>query len=60
VWGRVEVHTEVLVVKPEGRKPLGRPGRRWYDNIEVDLRDVRWGIRIGSIWLRTETGGGLL
>jgi len=28
----------VLVEKPEGRKPLGRPRRRWVDNIRMDLR----------------------
>jgi hypothetical protein len=33
----------VLVGKPEGRRPLGRPRRRWEDNIEMDLREVRWG-----------------
>ena len=26
--------------KPEGKRPLGRPRRRWEDNIEMDLRDV--------------------
>ena len=30
----------VLVGKPEGRRPLGRPRRRWEDNIEMDLREV--------------------
>jgi hypothetical protein len=30
--------------KPEGRKPLGRPRRRWEDNIEVDIREVGWGM----------------
>ena len=28
----------VLVGKPEGRRPLGRPKRRWEDNIKIDLR----------------------
>jgi hypothetical protein len=32
-----------LVGKPEGRRPLGRPRRRWEDNIEMDLREVWWG-----------------
>jgi hypothetical protein len=31
------------VGKPEGRKPLGRPRRRWEDNIKKDLREVGWG-----------------
>ena len=33
----------VLVGKPEGRRPLGRPGRRWEDNIRMDLREVKCG-----------------
>jgi predicted metal-dependent hydrolase len=32
-----------LVGKPEGRRPLGRPRRRWEDNIKMDLREVGWG-----------------
>jgi len=39
--GRV-VH-RVLVGKPEGRRPLGRPRRRWEDNIRLDLREVGGG-----------------
>ena len=30
----------VLVGKPEGKRPLGRPRRRWEDNIEIDLQEV--------------------
>jgi transcription termination factor 2 len=30
----------VLVGKPEGKRPLGRPRRRWKDNIKIDLREV--------------------
>jgi hypothetical protein len=37
-----------LVEKPEGRRPLGRPRRRWEDNIKMDLRDVGWG---GMDWI---------
>jgi len=33
----------VLVGKPEGRRPLGRPRRRWADNIRMDLREVGCG-----------------
>jgi hypothetical protein len=29
----------ILVGKPEGKRPLGKPRRRWMDNIEVDLRE---------------------
>jgi hypothetical protein len=31
-----------LVGKPEGKRPLGRPRRRWVDNIKMDLREVGW------------------
>jgi hypothetical protein len=30
----------ILVGKPEGRRPLGRPKRRWVDNIKIDLRET--------------------
>jgi len=33
----------VLVGKPEGRRPLGRPSRRWVDNIRMDLQEVERG-----------------
>jgi hypothetical protein len=33
-----------LVGKPEGRRPLGRPRRRWEDNFKMDLREVGWGM----------------
>jgi hypothetical protein len=32
----------ILVGKPEGRRPLGRPRRRWVDNIKIDLREIGW------------------
>jgi hypothetical protein len=30
------------VGKPEGKRPLGKPSRRWVDNIKMDLREIRW------------------
>jgi hypothetical protein len=33
----------ILVAKPEEKRPLGRPRRRWVDNIKVDLRQIGWG-----------------
>jgi hypothetical protein len=33
----------VLVGKPEGRRPLGRPSRKWVANIQIDLREIKWG-----------------
>jgi hypothetical protein len=37
-----------LVGKPEGRRPLGRPRRRWEGNIKMDLREIGWG---GTDWI---------
>jgi hypothetical protein len=34
----------LLVGKPEGKRPLGRPRRRWVDNIRMDLGEVEWGV----------------
>jgi hypothetical protein len=36
------------VGKPEGKRPLGRPRRRWVDNIKIDLREIGWG---GMDWI---------
>jgi hypothetical protein len=33
----------VLVEKPKGKRPLGRPTHRWEDNIKTDLQEVGWG-----------------
>jgi hypothetical protein len=51
---------KVLVGKPKGKRPLGRPRRRWEDRIRMDLRKIILGVWIGFDWLRTGTGGGLL
>jgi hypothetical protein len=32
----------ILVGEPEGKRPLGRPRRRWGDNIKMDLREIGW------------------
>jgi hypothetical protein len=32
----------ILVGKPEGKRPLGKPTRRWMDNIKMDLREIEW------------------
>jgi hypothetical protein len=50
----------ILVGKPERKRPLGRPRRRWVDNIKIDLEEVGWNGVIGSNWLRIGTSGGLL
>jgi hypothetical protein len=58
--GEVRGAYRILVGRPEERRPLGRPRRRWEDNIKMDLQEVRWGAWTGLIWLRIGTGGGLL
>jgi hypothetical protein len=54
----------LLVEKPEGKRPLGRPRHRWEDNIKMDLQEVGGGggglVRTGWSWLRIGTGGGHL
>ena len=51
----------VLVGKLEGKRPLGRPRRRWEDNIKVGLQEVVEGFMgTGWSWLRIGTGGGHL
>jgi hypothetical protein len=42
-----------LVGKPEGKRPLGRPRRRWEDGIKMDLGETGLGMWIGFDWLRT-------
>jgi hypothetical protein len=34
----------ILVGRPEGRRPFGRPRRRWEDHIKTDLQEVGWGM----------------
>jgi len=41
VGERWEVY-KMLVGKPEGKRPLGRPRRRWEDNIGMKLREIGW------------------
>jgi len=50
----------VLVGKTEGKRPSGRIRQRWEDNINMDLQKVGQGTWTALIWLRKETGGGLL
>jgi len=50
----------ILVEKPEGKRPLTRPRRRWENNIKMDLQEVGFGLWTGSISLRIGTGGGHL
>jgi hypothetical protein len=47
--GEVRKVYKVLVGKPEGKRPLGRPRRRWEDGIRMDLREIGLG---GVDWIR--------
>jgi hypothetical protein len=38
----------ILVGKPRGKRPLGRPRGRWADNIKMDLREIEW---VGMYWI---------
>jgi hypothetical protein len=49
----------VLMGKPEGKRPLGRPSRRWMGS-EWILGRLAGGVWIGSSWLRIGADGGLL
>jgi hypothetical protein len=49
-----------LLGKPEGKRPLERPKRRWEDGIKMDLREIGWEAWSGFTWLRIRIAGGLL
>jgi hypothetical protein len=51
---------KVLVGKPEGWRPYGRPRRGLEDNMKMDSQEVGCGAWSGLIWLRMGTGGGPL
>jgi hypothetical protein len=38
----------ILVGNPEGKRPPGRPRRRWMDNVKMDLREIE---RDGMVWI---------
>jgi hypothetical protein len=46
--GRARNAYRILVGKLEGKRPLGRPRRRWVNNIKIDLREIEW---IGVDWI---------
>jgi hypothetical protein len=39
----IVIDVKILVGKPEGKRPLGRPRRRWEDGIRMDLREIGLG-----------------
>jgi hypothetical protein len=44
MWG-TRRYIQVLVKKPEGKRPLRRPRHRWEDKIQIDPQALEWGIR---------------
>jgi hypothetical protein len=46
--GEKRIACRILEGNPEGKRPLGRPRRRWVDNIKMDLREIGWG---GMYWI---------
>jgi hypothetical protein len=51
---------KILIGKSEGKRSLGRPRRRWEDNIRLDRREIGWKVWVGFIWLKIGTSGGPL
>jgi hypothetical protein len=49
MWHTWERCLQCFVGRPKGKKPLGRPRRRWEDNIKIDLREIVIG---GANWMR--------
>jgi hypothetical protein len=52
MW-REDVRTGFWWGNPEGKRLLGRPRRRWEDNIKLDIHEVRWG---GTDWIDLAQG----
>jgi hypothetical protein len=50
----------ILVGNPEEKRPLGRPRHTWVDNIQLDLREIRWGDVDWSELTQLGPSGGLL
>jgi hypothetical protein len=58
--GEERVVHRVLVGKPEGKRPLGKPRRRWEDNIKWMFKKLEKVVGTGWSWFRIGTGGGHL
>jgi hypothetical protein len=50
----------ILVGKNDGKRPIGRPRRRWEDYIRMDLRETGWRVWTRLIWLRIGISGGIV
>jgi hypothetical protein len=51
---------EILVRKPEGKRPLRRPRHRWEHNVTIDFREIGLKLCTGCIWLTTGANVGVL
>jgi hypothetical protein len=51
---------KLLIGNPKGKRPLGRPRRRWEDGIRMDLIEIGLGVWIAFDWLRIGSDGELL
>jgi hypothetical protein len=60
VLRRGQVYTGFWWGNLRGKRPLGRPRRRWEDNMKMDLQEVGWEGMDCLVWLRMWTVGGLL
>jgi hypothetical protein len=58
--GEVRGAYNILVGKPEGRRPLGRPTRRWEDNIKMVLGEIWFGVVDWIHWVQDRDSGELL
>jgi hypothetical protein len=50
--GEMRSAYKILVGKSEGKRPRGRPRRKWEDDIRIDVKEVTWRQWTGFIWLR--------
>jgi hypothetical protein len=50
----------ISVGNPEGKRPLGKPRRRWEDTIKLDPREIGWGVMDWIDLAQVETSGGAL
>jgi hypothetical protein len=50
IWEQRHAY-RILVGEPEGKRPLGRPRRRWVDNIKMDLKEIGWS---GMDWIELD------
>jgi hypothetical protein len=57
VWGERRDACSVLVGKPEANRTLGRPRRRWEDNIKIYIQEIGCGTWSELIWLSTGRSG---